>query len=75
MDIPADWISESELAAVLGVSHAKRSKFHRNLLNWRHHGLLPECYDGLPVPMVRPLRIGPGTRPSIRRSCCGRFAA
>jgi len=60
MNIPADWISEAELATAVGVSDGDQSKFHRNLLNWRHHGLLPECYDGLSVPMVRPLGIGPG---------------
>jgi hypothetical protein len=60
MNIPADWISEAELATAVGVSDGDQSKFHRNLLNWRHHGLLPECYDGQPVPMVRPLGVGPG---------------
>jgi hypothetical protein len=60
MDIPADWIPEAELAAAISVFDGDRSKFHRNLLNWRHHGLLPDCYDGLPVPMVRPLGVGPG---------------
>src|SRR5438046_842692 len=60
MDIPTDWISEAKLAAVIGVGAEDRSKFHRNLLNWRHHGLLPQFYDGLLVPQVRPLEPGPG---------------
>lgn len=49
MDIPADWIRESEIAALAGVRDAS----HRNLLNWRHHGLLP-------APMIRPLGVGIG---------------
>ena len=48
MDIPADWISEAELVAVIDVSH-------RNLLNWRHHGLLP-------TPMIRHLGVGVGNQ-------------
>jgi hypothetical protein len=75
MDIPADWFSEAQLAAASGVSDDDRSKFHRNLLNWRHHGLLPRCYDGLPVPMIHHLGVGVGneafhppiTLPMIRR--------
>jgi hypothetical protein len=52
MKIPADWISETELAVARGVADKDRSKFHRNLLNWRHHDILPDSYDGLPVPML-----------------------
>jgi hypothetical protein len=48
MEIPADWISEAELAAAVDVSH-------RNLLNWRHHGLLP-------TPMIRHLGVGVGNQ-------------
>lgn len=46
MDIPADWLPEAELQAATGVSH-------RNLLNWRHHGLLP-------APIIRRLGVGIG---------------
>ena len=60
MDIPSNWISEAKLAAAIGIAQKDRSKFHRNVLNWRHHGLLPEHYDGLLVPQVRPLEPGPG---------------
>jgi hypothetical protein len=48
MEIPADWISEAELVAAIDVSH-------RNLLNWRHHGLLP-------TPMIRHLGVGVGNQ-------------
>jgi hypothetical protein len=47
MDIPADWISEASVIAATGTSH-------RNLLNWRHNGLLPEA-------KVRHLGRGMGT--------------
>ena len=59
MDIPANWISETELAAATGA--ADRKRFHRNLLNWRHHGLLPERYDGISVAdAIRHLGVGVG---------------
>ena len=59
MDIPSDWISETELAAATGAVDRKR--FHRNLLNWRHHGLLPERYDGISVAdAIRHLGVGVG---------------
>jgi hypothetical protein len=48
MEIPADWISEAELVEAVDVSH-------RNLLNWRHHGLLP-------TPMIRHLGVGVGNQ-------------
>jgi hypothetical protein len=48
MEIPADWISEAELVAAIDVSH-------RNLLNWRHHDLLP-------TPMIRHLGVGVGSQ-------------
>jgi hypothetical protein len=59
MDIPADWISETELAAATRAVDRKR--FHRNLLNWRHHGLLLERYDGISVAdAIRHLGVGVG---------------
>lgn len=60
MDIPADWLSEAKLAAAIGVSDDDRSKFHRNLLNWRHSGLLPGYCHGLQVPSIRYLGVGIG---------------
>ena len=63
MDIPADWISEAKLAEKIGVADEDRRKFHRNLLNWRHNGVLPQSYDGLPVPMIRNLGFGIGNEP------------
>ena len=53
MRIPDDWLSETALAAEIGVARKDRSKFHRNLLNWRHRDKLPSHHDGLPVPLVR----------------------
>lgn len=59
MDSPADWISETELAAATGAVDRKR--FHRNLLNWRHRGLLPERYHGILVAdAIRHLGFGVG---------------
>lgn len=60
LGIPADWISETELRAGVGVVDEDRSKFHRNLLNWRQHGLLLRRFDGREVPMVRHDGVGVG---------------
>jgi hypothetical protein len=60
MDIPADWISETELRDKSGVADKDRFKFHRNLQNWRHHMVTPDHWDGLPVPMIRWLGVGIG---------------
>jgi hypothetical protein len=35
MDIPAGWISETKLRGAIGVVDEDKSKFHRNLVNWR----------------------------------------
>jgi hypothetical protein len=61
-DVPEGWVSEAELAAVTGVGTTEedRHRFHRNLLNWRHHGLLPQCYAGHKVPFIVPLGFGVG---------------
>jgi len=63
MDIPADWISEAELAAASGVAEGDRGKFHRNLVNWRHHGVVPERYQGLSVPLIWYRGVGVGNEP------------
>ena len=57
MEVPADWISETDLRAATGVVDEDRKTFHRNLVNWREHGLLPQNYDGSIVPAVRPLGV------------------
>jgi hypothetical protein len=56
MDIPADWLSEAALTQGLGVAESDRSKFHRNLQNWRQSGLLL-------VPMIRYHGVGIGNEP------------
>jgi len=60
MDIPAGWISETELRDAIGVADEDKSTFHRNLVNWRNHRLLPQHYDGSVVPASHPLGFGIG---------------
>lgn len=52
MEVPAGWISETELRAAAGVADEEKKTFHRNLVNWRENGLLPRFYDGHQVPFV-----------------------
>ena len=60
MEIPDGWISESDLRAGIGVTDEDRDAFHRNLVNWRYHWLLPQRCDGFPVPAIRPLGFAVG---------------
>jgi hypothetical protein len=55
MDAPAGWISEAQLRAATGTADEDRKTFHRDLVNWRDHGLLPRSYDGEKVPFSLPL--------------------
>lgn len=60
MDIPADWLSEAQLAAAFTVPADGRSALHNKLRNWRRRGLLLRRYGSLPVPASRNLGIGVG---------------
>jgi hypothetical protein len=56
MPIPADWLSEGQLADALAIPADERSAFHNNLRNWRRR----RCQGLLPAPMTRNLGIGLG---------------
>lgn len=59
MSVPAGWISEPKLAALVDVPDSvdDRRKFHRNLTNWLSSDskVLPKWYAGCCVPFVGPL--------------------
>lgn len=60
MNVPAGWISETELAVLTDVpdNDEDRRNFHRNLVNWRQKHVQPSSYAGWQIPLVRPLGAG-----------------
>jgi hypothetical protein len=76
MEVPAGWFSETDLRAAIGVADEDRKTFHRNLVNWREHGLLPRLYDGHTVPFIEYRGVGIGNEawyPPITIEMVGRI--
>jgi hypothetical protein len=76
VDVPVGWISEAQLRAATGTADEDRKTFHRNLVNWRDHGLLPKSYDGHTVPFSLPLGFAIGNEawhPPITIQIVGRI--